>query len=148
MFPAFAGLLPGLIQAGGKFLKRTAGDILAGKNVLQSAKANAIEAANEVLPGAGDILEKGINAVGSFINKKKIESKSKKEGKQLAAAGLRALKEIAGDARKNGESTEVEKEAANDWYPKVIQFGTAAEKARGKDYMKIIGRYNPGFFGK
>lgn len=83
MFPAFAGLLPGLIQAGGKFLKRTGKDILAGKNVLQSAKENAVMAADEILPGAGKYLEKGIEAVSNFVKgrgKKKALAPAKGSG--------------------------------------------------------------------
>ncbi len=95
MFPAFAGLLPGLMSAGGKFLRKTGADILAGKNVLKSAKENAIEAANEILPGAGDILEKGIAAVGKFIGgRKQIAANKGKSKAGMSDADIKKAKSI------------------------------------------------------
>lgn len=111
MFPAFAGLLPGLMSAGGKFLRKTGADILAGKNVLKSAKENAIEAANEILPGAGDILEKGIAAVGKFIGGRKqiaAAADNRAIGKaQAAAAMLKMLKTSAAAAKEGGMTAEL-----------------------------------------
>ena len=149
MFPAFAGLLPGLIQAGGKFLKRTAGDILAGKNVLQSAKANAVEAANEVIPGAGDLLEKGINAVGSYIKGRKDKKKALTQGKFASKAGLSALKEILKDMRGGPADTAAEeatrKSAARDHFARIIQRGSAADKKQAKKYASEMNDMSPGY---
>jgi hypothetical protein len=96
------------MSAGGKFLKQTGKDILAGKNVLKSAKENAIVAANEILPGAGDILEKGIAAVGKFIGGKKQIADTRAVGKaQAVAAMLKMLKTSAAAAREGGITAEL-----------------------------------------
>lgn len=80
MLPFITSLLPGLISAGGKFLKRTASDIMSGKNVLKSIGSNAINVIKEDVPIVGQLagnVAEGIYNAGKKLLKKKAKPVSK-----------------------------------------------------------------------
>jgi len=103
MLPFITSLLPGLISAGGKFLKRTASDIMSGKNVLKSIGSNVLDTIKEVpIVGglASNVAEGLYNASKGLLKKKtKPVRKAIKKIDKVIPSSLKenAKKMITGD---------------------------------------------------
>lgn len=150
VFGALASLLPGLAAAGSSFIKNTAADILSGKGFGQSLKENAIKAAEQVIPGAGGLLEKGISAVGSMIKGREDNKKALRVSKFKTESYLNILKNILKNMQTTGaaasnEEEEERKDTVKSAYRGILAGGSLEAKKKAKKYLRQMREISPGF---